>query len=180
MLKKLTIIIIHCVWLIGAMMPAYAQSELGVEREHEIKAAFIYNFAKFIEWPETQFTDAEAPLVLGILGSDPIDAALDSLANKTVRGRQLTIQRIAAPENLSQCHMLYICKSEKPDLKQIIEHLGNQPILTISDIPDFNKTGGHINLVLRQNKIRFIINSAAAKKANLKISSRLLKLSLND
>lgn len=180
MLKKITIIIIHCVWLIGSIMPAYAEIAHGFEREYEIKAAFIYNFAKFIEWPETKFTDAKAPLILGILGSGPIGAALESLENKTVRGRQLTIQQVAAPENLSQYHMLYICKSEKPELNRIIEHLGSQPILTISDIQDFVKTGGHINLVIRQNKIRFIINSVAAKKANLKISSRLLKLSMNN
>ena len=180
MLKKITMIIIYCVWLVGSAMPAYAEIEHGFEREYEIKAAFIFNFAKFIEWPETQFTDAKAPLVLGILGSGPIGAALESLENKIVRGRQLAIQQVAAPENLSQFHMLYICRSEKPDLNRIIEHLGSQPILTISDIQDFVKTGGHINLVIRQNKIRFIINSVAAKKVNLKISSRLLKLSINN
>ena len=181
MLKKITILIILlCVWLTGPMMPACEGIEHGFEREYEIKAAFIYNFAKFVEWPENKFKDPKAPVVLGILGSSPIGAALESLKNKTVRGRRLTIQPVAAPKNLSQCHMLYICKSEKSDLKRIIEHLGSQSILTISDIQDFNKTGGHINLVIRHNKIRFIINSVAAKKANLKISSRLLKLSIND
>lgn len=180
MLKKITIIIIHCVWLIGSVMPAYAEIEHGFEREYEIKAAFIFNFAKFVEWPETQFTDAKAPLVLGILGSGPIGAALQSLENKIVRGRPLTIQQVEGLKDLSQCHMLYICKSEEPDLKRIIEQLGSEPILSISDIQDFVKTGGHINLVIRQNKIRFIINSVAAKKVNLKISSRLLKLSINN
>lgn len=180
MFKKTTIILIHCVWLIGFMMPAYAEIEHGFEREYEIKAAFIYNFAKFVEWPEDTFTDAKAPLVLGIVGSSPIGAALESLENKTVRGRQLIIQQVAAQNNLSQCHMIYICESEKSDMNRILEHLGSQPVLTISDIQNFVATGGHINLVIRQNKIRFIINSIAAKKANLKISSRLLKLSINN
>jgi|GEM_PF-266971 len=181
MLKKITIIIIlPCVWLIGSFMPACAEIEHAFEREYEIKAAFIYNFAKFVEWPENKFTDAKAPLVLGILGNSPFGAALESLETKTVRGRQLTIRQVSASTNLSQCHMLYICKSEIPELKRIIEHLGGQPILTISDIQDFAKSGGHINLVIRQNKIRFIINTVDAKKANLKISSRLLKLSINN
>jgi len=181
MLNKITtLIILLCVWLMGPIMPACAGTEHGFEREYEIKAAFVYNFAKFVEWPENKFKNPKAPVVLGILGSSPIGTALESLENKTVRGRQLTIQPVAAPKNLSQYHMLYICESEKSDLKRIIEHLGSQSILTISDIQDFNKTGGHINLVIRQNKIRFIINSGAAKKANLKISSRLLKLSINN
>ena len=181
MLKKRYIIFIPQLRMAAySLYAGIRRDENGFEREYEIKAAFVYNFAKFVEWPETKFGDDKAPLIFGILGHNPFGAALERLDNKTVRGRQLIIRQYADQTNLSQCHMLYIGKSEKSELKRIIGHLGSQSILTISDIQDFAKSGGHINLVIRQNKIRFIINSVAAKKANLKISSRLLKLSINN
>ena len=159
-------------------MSAFAEADISIIREYEIKAAFIYNFAKFVEWPKEKFRDDEAPLVLGIIGEDPFGSSADALLGKTIRGRQLMIKRSKNQSNLNPCHMIFISKSETTKLKQIIEELKNLPILTISDIQDFHKAGGHINFVIHQNKIRFIVNARAAKHADLEISSRLLKLSM--
>ena len=111
--------------------PAHAQTA----GEYQIKAAFLFNFAKFIEWPSEAFNNGGAPLVLGIMGEDPFGSAIDQALNgKTVNGRQLTIKRLKWGQNLRDCHILFISSSERNRLAQIIESLKGASVLTVGEM----------------------------------------------
>lgn len=145
--------------------------------EYEIKAAFLYNFAKFVEWPETVFVDSARSVYIGILGKDPFGSVIDkTIANKKVKGKPLAIRRFQKLEDLKLCHILFISASEKDSVTQILDTVENLSILTVGDMDQFAEKGGIINLLNKDNKVRFNINLIAAERANLKISSRLLKL----
>ncbi len=152
------------------------QARAGPSREYVVKAAFLYNFAKFTVWPATAFADPETPLRLCLLGKDPFQGALDSLAGKTVRKRKLEIHRLAKTNELGKCHLLFVSASEKKRLTTILKILRGMPVLAIGDMPNFAHSGGIINLKTVRNKVRFEINIRAAKRAHLKFSSKLLRL----
>lgn len=146
-------------------------------REYLIKAAFLYNFAKFTRWPDGSFPDSAASLDICVFGDDPFGAALDTIAGKTIRGRAVAVHRVASVEAGAACHLLFISASEMPRLTAILEALTGRPVLTIADMPDFARAGGIINLKTNeQDKLRFEINAGIAKRAGLRISSKLLSL----
>lgn len=145
-------------------------------REYAVKAAFLYNFAKFVQWPAASFFDDQTPLNVCILGEDPFGAAMQTIQNKTVRGRKLVVHRYRQSEDLEKCHLLFICRSEKEMLSDVLEALRNCSVLTVSDMDAFAERGGVIHFIQVDNKLRFEINLDAAERAALKISSRLLKL----
>jgi hypothetical protein len=146
-------------------------------REYRIKAAFIYNFAKFTRWPASSFADGEAPLAFCIYGDDPFGGALDMVAGKTIRGRKVAVRRIAEIAAGDGCHLLFISDSEAERLTAILAALDDRPVLTVADMPNFARAGGIINLkTTRENKLRFEINTGTARRAGLKISSKLLNL----
>lgn len=146
-------------------------------REYLIKAAFLYNFAKFTEWPEGTFAEDTDTLNICVLGEDPFGGALQSIENKPVRGRPVAVRRVSDVQGGLACHLLFISESEEPRLPAILRALGNRPILTIADIPDFARAGGIIRLKTNlQDQVRFEINLGIAKRAGLRLSSRLLGL----
>ncbi len=145
-------------------------------REYRIKAAFLYNFARFVAWPSEAFEDNEARLILGVLGDDPFGTALQSLEGKTVGGRRLTIKRFNSLLDLDRCHMLFITSSSQDQQQKALESLAGSTVLTIGEMQPFVQMGGIINFVIRNNKLRFEINLGAGKRAGLVISSQLLKL----
>jgi hypothetical protein len=146
-------------------------------REYRIKAAFIYNFAKFTRWPAGSFADGEAPLDFCIYGEDPFGGALDAVAGKTIRGRKVAVRRIAAIEASAGCHLLFISDSEAERLTGILAAVGDRPVLTVADMPDFARAGGIINLKTNEDdKLRFEINTGTARRVGLKFSSKLLSL----
>lgn len=142
--------------------------------EYEVKAAFLYNFARFVDWPEeTAATD----LALCVLGTDPFGPALDALAGKEVQGRRLSVRRIDSGGDWSACHMLFVPESEQSRLDTLLgEFAAHHGILSVSDINGFAGRGGIIELVLDQNRVRFAINVEAATRAGLTVSSKLLRL----
>ncbi len=144
-------------------------------REYRIKAAFLYNFAKFVEWPSEAFEDNDSTLILGVFGDDPFGAALQSLRGKTVRGRRLTIKRFDSLLDLDQCHILFITASGQQQQQEALESLQGSNVLTVGEMQRFAQMGGIINFVIRKNKLRFEINLNAGKRAGLVISSQLLK-----
>lgn len=144
-------------------------------REYEIKAAFLYNFAQFVQWPSGAFDTGTSDLVLCVLGMDPFGRALESLEDKQVRGRRVEIVRLETSAELTRCHILFIT-SETTRVAELLASLGGQSILTIGDTPGFAQRGGIINFIIRRNKIRFQINRDAGERAGLVISSRLLSL----
>ena len=144
--------------------------------EYGVKAAFLYNFAKFVDWPLDAFKDDQSPIYLAVLGDDPFGSALNSLRDKTVKGRPLVIKRCKSIEQVAGSHLLFISPSEKGNLRSILDALKGSSILTVSETERFGQQGGMINFFTVDNKIQFEINPDAAQRGKLKISSQLLKL----
>jgi hypothetical protein len=144
--------------------------------EDQVKVAFLYNFAKFVEWPADSFRSDSAPVVITILGTDPYGSLWDSLKEKTVRGRRIQIRRLGKLENLEDCHFLFISHSEKTTLRSLLAQVKNHPILTVSDMDRFAHQGGMIGLVNLEGKINFEINMDVVQRSRLKFSAQLLKL----
>jgi len=151
-------------------------AESPASPEYLIKAAFLYNFTKFVEWPQEAFKDDLSPINLCILGKDPFGEALNSIRDKRVRGRRLNIKHMNRIEEISECHILFVSASEKENLKPVLSSLKNSAILTVSEMEMFTQQGGIINFIVVENKIHFEINPNVARRCGLKISSQLLKL----
>ena len=147
-------------------------------QEYKIKAAFIYNFAKYVSWPKNIFVDKNEPLVLGLLGDNPFGKEIYKINDKLVHDRRLKVVVIKDYEEIKSCNLLYISPSESARLDKIKTTLKRKKILTISDIDNFAADGGMIELVIKEGRIKFIINPKAAERAGLEISSQLLKLAI--
>lgn len=145
-------------------------------RQYVIKAAFLYNFARYTEWPQNAFQGTLAPLRLCILGNDPFGPALQSIAGKRVQNRTIMVIHLIWAEDAPQCHMLFITASAQGHLKDLFKTLEGKPVLTISDTPDTVHAGGVIGLEMVEKKVRFRINLDNADSAGLKLSSRVLNL----
>jgi len=173
--KVLALVLVTACAVAGSVLQAGAQSEPPTE--YQIKAAFLYNFAKFVEWPPDAFADPHAPIVLGIVGEDPFGGVLDKIVlGKTVNGRGLVIKRLKLGPDLRNCHILFLNSSEKKHLAPILESLQGSSVLTVGETDRFAQSGGVINFIFEENKVRFEINSETAARAGLKISSKLLAL----
>ena len=168
--------------LLGGAMPK--PLNVDARKTAKVKAAFLYNFIKFVKWPESKFMDSEAPYVICILGKDPFGTALDrTVDGKTLSGRPIIIRRITPPSKdtvirgeLEDCHVLFISASERHRNEEMHALAAQRNILTISDQDHFTREGGMIGLVLEQGKIIFEVNHEVIKEADLKMSSKLLKL----
>jgi hypothetical protein len=163
--------------LLAAVLPVYAAGQTRSAGEYEVKAAFLFNFAKFVEWPSGSFSGADDPIRLCLSGADPFAGTLEQVVqDKLVDGRRLQVEH---PSNASQargCHILFISAMEgKPNWARL--HGGYGPgVLTVGETSDFTETGGVIDFVQRQNRMAFEINIEAADRAGVKISSKLLSL----
>jgi hypothetical protein len=153
-------------------LPANSTAE-----EYSVKAAFLYHFAQFVEWPAETFKDAGAPLVYCTLGEDPFHGALDaSLSGKTVGTHPIQVRHFKQTSELQGCHVMFIGEKEKRLFSTVFELFRGSPVLIVGESERFVQDGGIIGFCLEENKIRFDINLEAAEKAKLKISSRLLVL----
>jgi hypothetical protein len=145
-------------------------------KEYEVKATYLYNFARFVDWPASA-TLKDDPFAICVLGQDPFGPALDAvLAGETIDGKAVVAKRIARPQEAASCRVLYISSSEDRRIKVILATLDKMDVLTVSDIPEFSRHGGMIEFVLDGNKIRFEVNLASAEGAGLSLSSELLKV----
>jgi len=162
-----------CLWLAGGWA---AGNGKGVG-EYQVKAAFIYNFTQFTDWPASTFSATNAPIVIGIVGEDPFGNIMDEVVRgEVVRGHPLVIKRLRADEDFRSCHVLFISRSEKDRLPALLSQLKDSPVLTVSDITEFAQEGGMVNLVLANNTVKLEINQAKAEEAGLQISAKLLRL----
>ncbi len=154
-----------------------ASSAVSAETtEFQVKAAFVYNFVKFVQWPRESFPAAgDVPISICVLGHDPLGETLESLKGLTAYGRNLSVRRIAGPGEVDRCQVLYLCRSEREAMVNILKGI-KAGVLTIGDMKSFAAAGGVINFVIADNRVSFEINVDAAEKAKLKISSQLLKL----
>lgn len=152
-------------------------SSLAQPTENELKAAFIVNFVKFVQWPERAFRSPSDPIILGVIGHDRLTPFLDRFApTQTVRNRRIEVRHFDSIEKISACHIVFISRDQKALVPKILQRLEGKPILTVSELKHFSDQGGMITLLTRVNKIRFAINPAAVQRAQLKMSSRLLRL----
>jgi hypothetical protein len=162
-------------WLGVFSLAGAARAEVAAS-EYDVKAAFLFNFTKFVEWPPAAFADEHSPLKLCVLGENPFGKALRVLMEDEVGGRKLTFVHLETVNNLETCHVLYVSRSERDRLPQVLAGLHGAPVLTVGDAPGFIDQGGMINFILEGSKVRFDVNQEAAEQAGIKISSRLLAL----
>jgi len=164
-----------CLWLAGGLATGDEKSA-GVS-EYQVKAAFLYNFIKFTNWPASAFSKTESPMVIGIVGEDPFGQGLDELiSGEVVEKRPLMVKRLRADEDLKSCHVVFISRSEKDRLPTLLSQLKGSPVLTISDISDFAEQGGMVNFVLVAKSVKLEINRGVVEGAGLQISGKLLNL----
>ncbi|HWY57455.1 MAG TPA: YfiR family protein [Terriglobales bacterium] len=143
--------------------------------EYQVKAAFLFNFAKFVEWPSSSFANASAPLRICVFGHDPFGDELHNITkDKTVNGRRLEVDQGIDLQVARTCQILFIAASETARLKQIFESLRGADALTVGDTKSFVEQGGMINFVLENSRVQFEVNRKAAEEGGLKISSKLL------
>lgn len=180
--------------LLLSHMVTEALAESNNTNENQIKAAFLYNFIKFVDWPEEKVIDSNETIVIGIIGEDPFGEALDLIEGKPVQGRKVIVKRFegfeklkktgekdeaelnSKTEMLRKCHVLFICSSEKENIEDIINLVQNHNVLTVGDMKGFLKADGIINFLMDDNKVCFEINALAAEQAKIEIRSKLLRL----
>jgi len=147
--------------------------------EYELKAAFLFNFAKFVEWPPDAFANTNAPIIIGVLGENVFGNSLEKIINdRKVNNRSFQFRNFDSPTEATNCQILFISASKKNDFAKIVAALHNASVLTVSETDGFLKAGGMINFLFEGNNVRFQISDEAAKKARLKISSKLLSLAV--
>ena len=147
------------------------------DRECEIKSAYLYNFAKFVEWPAASFADRQAPLVIGVLGHGLFGDSLErTIGGRTVREHPVVVRRIATVEEAQKCHIVFLPATERKSTRHFILGLGRSPVLTVGEITDFCRFGGGIGFVREADHVRFEVNLAAAHAAGLTLSSQLLQV----
>jgi YfiR/HmsC-like len=180
MLRRLGILIAIFGMTLNWTSAADAQAGDGDSSEYLIKAGFIYNFAKFVEWPSATFAQPDSPIVIGVLGIDPFGNVLDRIVeDKKIGPRGFVVKRYKWGrdlKDLKDCKILFVSASEKAHIDEILQSVKGLPILTVGETPGFAERGGVIRFTLEDNRVRFEVNVEAAHQADLNISSRLLTL----
>lgn len=167
-------------WLL--LWPLWAAGSPGLlhadelAQEYQLKAAFLVNFAKFITWPAQAFPPGQQEFVLCVAGDNPFGAALSGIENKTIGGRPIRTVQVDSLKKVPTCHLLFVSRSEEANLGQLSAEAGRQAIVTVSDIADFVKTGGHIEFLIKGSRLSFAINHSAMKVQGIQASSSLLDL----
>lgn len=171
----------------------YGQAQTGKPTEYDVKAAYLSNFGRFVEWPagaelapgiqppggEPPGNGSAEPFNVCVLGNDPFGPALDrALAGESISRAPLIPRRIARVQDTPGCRIVFIGVSDDKQLRSILAGLANAAILTVGDSPGFTRRGGMIQFVLDGNRVRFEVNLAAAQRARLNLSSELVKLAV--
>lgn len=147
--------------------------------EAQLKAAYLYNFAKFITWPENVFDDATAPFVIGLFNADKVEKFADSLTAKKIRNRPVVIKHFDSLKNISDCHILYLGSLATNAEKTLLKKLKTKPVVSVADANHFAEHGGLIQFISVRNRLRFIINLDQANRTGIKIEAQLLSLAID-
>ncbi len=187
-------IIALAAWLLlsAAVWPVRADDSVG--HEYQVKAAFVYNFLKFVDWPKAKVGDSNEPMIIAIIGNDVFENAFEVLEQKTVENRKVVVKYLQGIEELEKAgrkepskphpevetirksHLLFICPSEERHTTEILGWVKGHSVLTVADTKHFLEADGIINLLTEEEKVRFEVNLTAAKQAGLEIRSKLLRL----
>ena len=143
--------------------------------ERQVKALFLFNFAKYVEWPAGAFSNSSAPIVIGVVGEDGLgDEFRRMTGDRTINDRKVVIKQIDGTADLKACQILFIGSSENAHVSEILEAVKNSAVLTVGETDRFLTQEGMINFTKKENKIHLEINLVPAQRANLKLSSKLL------
>lgn len=149
----------------------------GQATEYEVKAAFIYNFARFAEWPASAFEHPDDPIRLCIWGDDSFgDILEETVRGKTVALHPLVVSHIAAAAKARDCHIVFIGRSHAAQLGPVIEAVRDLPVMTIADMEGAVQRGAILSFTLQEGRVRFAVNADSAKRSGLALSSQLIKL----
>jgi len=158
---------------LGAASPARTGAE---GREYEFKAAYVYNFIKFVDWPAQRLPASSTTINVCVVGKEAYRAAFDTINGKPVKGKTIIVSQYSGPQDVSRCHVFFVGDSETTRLSSLLEGSRTAGVLTVGDSSSFAREGGIIRFRNENNKIRFDINTHAAEESGLSISSQLLKL----
>ena len=158
---------------------AAGASAQNLPTEYAVKAAYLFNFAKYLEWPPEAFASGQAPLTLCVSGRDPFGGALAAYQGRTVQSRELQVRRSVGLDELRGCHMLFLAQSEEPHVQQFLRAVEHLPVVTVSDIDGFIADGGTIGLVDADRRVQFEINLASAQRAGVRVNPQLLRIARN-
>jgi hypothetical protein len=146
-------------------------------QEYKVKAAFIFNFARFIDWPAVVFATDDAPFVIAVVGTDPFNGALEqAVAGKKIGGHRVEIRHFESAENVGPCQILFVQSTDDDTQGRIIQKVQGSAVLTIGESENFTSNGGAFRFFTEDNKMRFEVNTDATDRARLRVSSKLLKL----
>ena len=147
--------------------------------EYEVKAAYLYNFGKFVEWP-AKVTATSDFFSICVLGEDPFGATFDAtIAGESINGKKVVVKRITKPQDAVSCRILFVSSSESSQLKEVLAALGRTSALTVGEMPEFALRGGMVQFVLDGSRVRFEVNLTIAEHAGLTLSSQLLKVAIS-
>jgi hypothetical protein len=157
----------------------FVRSQKTSPTEYQVKAAYLYNFGKFVAWPDRGESEKGEPFIICVLGDDPFGSVLDAaVTGATISGKGVAAKRIAKPQEIDGCRILFISSSESAHLAEILGAMDKANVLTVSDIPLFSRRGGMIQFVLDGSRVRFEVNLSNAEGAGLNLSSELLKVAV--
>jgi hypothetical protein len=161
-------------------MPKISHSQMGFTvypTEYQIKAKYLYNFTRYVNWPKEAFADSVSPFIIGIVGRDPFGIDLEkTVEGKRIKNRTFSIKRFRSIDDLEYCHILYIYTEDRRHQIQILKNIKGLSILSITSRAKLSQDGGIINFIEKKEQIRFEINIKKAREARLKISTKLLKM----
>ncbi|MDB6127898.1 MAG: YfiR family protein [Verrucomicrobia bacterium] len=159
-------------FLLAVGVPLHAE----ISKEYQVKAAFVYNFTKFVEWPPGHFGDDQRPIVIAVLGKNPFGDELEKiLRGRKVAGRDLAVKILESPESADSADVLFVCDGEEKHLGALWPRLLAAGVLTTGESADFGERG-MITFLLEGEKVRFEVNLVPVEQARLKLSAQLLKL----
>jgi hypothetical protein len=163
--------------LVGASCAIGAAPANQQPTEYQVKAALLYKFFPFVDWPPQKIGAPDSPLIIGVLGKDPFAGALEAaVIGEKFEQHTLLVRHVSKPAEARSCHVLFVSQSEDNRLPAIVKELSDSPVLTVGESEKFIARGGMINFIIVENKVHFEINPRAADEAGLRISSKLLKI----
>lgn len=175
--KRSTVLRFLFCLLLWSVPPLAPEARAAGYSVSQVQAAFLFNFAQFTKWPARAFPQPSSPLTIGVLGANPFGGALEStVGGETVDGHRMAVKYSRRADDLKSCQIVFISQSEAAQLDATLAAFQGTSVLTVSDVPRFCQRGGMINFIIDGGKVRFEINSSAARSAGLQISSKLLKI----
>jgi len=164
--------------LVTAVLASGAEpAQSQAKSEYALKAVFLYNFCRFIEWPKSEFASSTDPIIIAVIGEDPFGRLLEEAVHgETLRGRSIQIQRYRNPDSIGHCHLLFISQSETRRMDAILAAVAGKSVVTVGETDAFLDQGGMIALTAERNRIGLHINPSLLRAANLDVSSKLLRV----